>query len=249
MARLMALGRTNFVFNQAPMRQREALVLIDADTKKPVIYADNAIIEREAPAMSDAAALKRTSFGVSMVSGGVQASAIDLYNNRQEAVQDDYSYYKLFQTPRDNVPTSIRDTEEIDSSNLRFFTVLSNEGQISSYDFPNGVWFRASQALPGAKRLITTAPDGKQGLFAVTDKGAIYPFDLSARRFGAALNVQMPADVKAIAKVGANVALLKDDGIAYRVTTSGSSAIPGLENKHFSQMVNAPLYDAFDVAQ
>lgn len=242
MARLMALGRSNFVFNQQPMKKREALLGLAGD--KLVLVDNNEIIERPVPAAAKGSRLKRTSFGASLVNGQ-QAVAVDLYNkeNIGFSAKDDYSYYKLFQTPRDNMPTSVADTEELDAGNLRFFIALDQQGKMSSYDFPNGVWFQAVQG--NGKALITRAPNGQAGLFTVAADGTITPFDVNARRFGAPLSDKWRTDTAAFAMLNSTLVRLTAEGQIVNAQTG--VAMPGLAQYRFTDLVNVPMYDAFEV--
>ncbi|MGZ3713578.1 MAG: hypothetical protein ACXWQO_18155 [Bdellovibrionota bacterium] len=246
MARLMALGRANFVFNAQPMKKREALLGLAGD--KLVLVDNNEIIERNVPAAANGSRLKRTSFGASLVKGQ-DGIAIDLYNKDRIdfAAKDDYSYYKLFQSPRDNMPTSVADTEELDVGSLRFFTVLDQQGKISSYDFPNGVWFPAAAGPANGKALITRAPNGQAGLFVVGSDGSIVPFDTSARRFGAPLNDRWRADTASFAMLNNTLVRLTSDGQV--VNSATGTPMEGLSQYHFTDLVNVPMYDAFEVTR
>ena len=124
MARLMALGRSNFVFNETPMRQREALLGLSGE--RLVLVDGVKTFERERPAAAAGSALKRTSFGASLVRGQ-KAVAVDVYgfSNNGYAMEDDYSYYKLYKTPRPGGPSQIQSIEEIDVGTKRYFAVLA----------------------------------------------------------------------------------------------------------------------------
>ena len=65
MARLMAVARSNFVFNTPPMKKREGLLVLTQD-QKAYLIADGERVERERPSVQGQ--LKRTSFGASILS-------------------------------------------------------------------------------------------------------------------------------------------------------------------------------------
>lgn len=239
MARLMLLGRSNFVFNEQPMRKREALVAY-APGKVTIVDGTN-LVERAAPAVAEGSRLKCTSFGASLVNG-TEAVALDLYGNEAgtTSLADDYSYFKLFHAPRENAPTAPVATEEFDQGVKRYFTVLNGNGSLYSYNFGEGAWY-APVAAAGAKDLVTITPDGRAGLFVVKADGAMVPFDATARRLGQPLGIQWPADTAAFARMGGRLVSLKSDGRL--VDAEGAEALPG----HFTDLVNVPLYDAFEV--
>lgn len=246
MARLMALGRSNFVFNQKPMKQREGVLALAQD--RLVLVDGREVMEKELPRVDVTARLRRTSHGASLVQGE-SATAVDLYNGSTLGVSltDDYSYYKMFQIERPNAPPSLLGTEEIDIGNVRYFAALSQEGKIHSYNFPEGTWHAPSPALSGAQALVTRAPNGQAGLFVVKAEGTIVPFDLANRRFGSPLSVRWTSDVAAYVMNGSALAKLTSAGTL--VDASTGAPISGVENYRFSDVVNVPLYDAFEVAR
>jgi len=77
MARLMAMGRANFVFNQSPITKREALVVMDGN--RVVLVDQGQSIERQLT-ISAAERLKTTSFGAALFDG-VKAYALELYED------------------------------------------------------------------------------------------------------------------------------------------------------------------------
>jgi hypothetical protein len=226
------------------MKKREALLGLAGD--KLVLVDNNEIIERPVPAAAQGSRLKRTSFGASLVKGDASV-AVDLYNkeNIGFSAKDDYSYYKLFQSPRDNMPASVQDTEELDVGSLRFFTVLDQQGKMSSYDFPNGVWFAAVSGPANGKALVTRAPNGQAGLFVVGNDGTITPFDVNARRFSAPLADKWRADTTAFAMLNSTLVRLTAEGQIVNAQTG--VPMNGFAKYRFTDLVNVPMYDAFEV--
>jgi hypothetical protein len=241
MARLMALGRSNFVFNESPVRRREALLAYDG--RKALLVDGEQLSERPAPAVRRGDRLQRTSFGASLFDGQ-DARALDLYGREAGPFSDDYSYFKLLHSTRDRLPGLLA-VEEIDLGNLRYLAALDREGKVYSYNFPRGAWHPASAPLAGARNFVTLTPSGRAGLFVVKEDGAMVPFDLATRRFGPELAERWPADISALARLGSRLLALRSDGRIVDPAT-GEDAFPsaGL----FLDMVNVPLYDGFEVS-
>lgn len=242
MARLMALGRSNFVFNEQPMKKREAIVALGEG--RVVMVDNNNLTETAAPVVRANDRLKRTSFGAALFDG-VKAKAIDLYNPAGVDLADDYSYFKLFNDPREGAPNTFKAAEEIDVGNLRYLAILGNDGKMFSYNFPQGAWHPASAAVAGLEALVPLTPSGAAGLYAVKKDGSILPFDLRTRRYGNALAEKWPANVAAVAKLGGQLVALQADG---RILDSTGAESPAFAGRKFSDLVNVPLYDAFEVA-
>jgi hypothetical protein len=198
MARLMALGRSNFVFNELPIKAREALLGRAGD--RLVLVDGQNVYDRDAPPAPSGSTLKRTSFGASLVNGK-SSVAVDVYGltNNGAAISDDYSYYKLFRTTRAGAPKNITAIEELDVGDKRFFAVLGDGGKVFSYDFPNGAYRSTHSALPGAGTLVTRAPDGQAGLFVLQTDGTLVPFDFVNLSFGTALRDRWTSDTRAYA--------------------------------------------------
>lgn len=243
MARLMALGRTNFVFNESPIRAREALLAFTGS--KLVLVDGQRTVERDAPASPAGSVLKRTSFGASLVKG-TNAVALDVYGQQQAPVADDYSYYKMFQTQRPGAPATVAAIEEVDIGNRRYLTVLGEQSRVFSFNFPNGAWARSSASLPGAQAFVTRAPDGASGLFVVKADGTLVPFDPERLTFGSPLRDRWTSDTRAYAMLGSTLVRLTADG---RVVRAGDgAAVDAFAGKSVSDLVNIPLYDAYEVA-
>ena len=243
MARLMALGRSNFVFNTQPMQKREALLGLSG---KNLVLADaGKLYVRENSFAEDSSRLKRTSFGANLWTNG-KFTTLDLFtpDNLGVSVKDDFSYFKLFEVSRPNQPTSVKDVEELDVSSNRFFTVLDDSGRLSSFDFPSGGWHAASAPLAGAKTLVTQSPDGQTGLFAVTDSGSVVPFDLRNLSWGQPLAQRWTSDISAYAKLNGQAVKLTAQG---QVLDMKNGPVEMFKPYRFTDLINVPLYDAFDV--
>lgn len=240
MARLMAMGRSNFVFNEQPMKKREGLLLVG----EKALLLDGEKKVREFPVPGASFELKRTSFGATFFDGRT-AYALDLYSSGgMRPGMDDYSYYKLFQIPRDSSPQEILSAEEVDMGNLRFLAVLAKNGKLYSYNFPQGKWHQPSaQTLANAEKFLTVSPDGKKGIFVRLASGEVLPVDLDNRRFGAPLSDRWPNGVKQLAHWNGQMLRLLDDGRVFQE----KGEFPLTIGESYSQMINVPLYDAFEV--
>ncbi len=244
MARLMALGRSNFVFNEKPLRLREGLLARAGD--RLILVDGGKVYERESPLAPSEPELKRTSFGASLVKGE-KATAVDVYafSNNGFSMDDDYSYYKLFQTPRPGGPSALQAIEEIDVGTKRYFAVLADGGKLFSYNFPGGGWHAAVSGPAGASTFVTRAPNGQHGLFVVTTEGYVVPFDLGSRRFGTALRERWSTDTRAYAMMGTELLRLTAAGEV--VSASTGEAVPAFAKRQITDLVNVPLYDTFEV--
>ena len=245
MARLMALGRANFVFNVSPIKAREALLGMAGDHM--VLVDGKNVYDRQTPPAAAGAVLKRTSYGAALVKG-TDSVAVDLYGltSNNAVISDDYSYYKLFKTARANGPQSVSAIEEIDLNNLRYFAVLGEQGKVYSYDFPNGAWHQASSGLSGAQTFVTRAPDGTAGLYVVKTDGSVVPFDLANRRFSPALRDKWESDTRAFAMNASILVKLTADGKVLNAATG--APVDGFASRQVTDLVNVPLYDAYEVA-
>lgn len=246
MARLMALGRSNFVFNESPIRLREGLL---ARAGASMVLVDGAqVYERETPAAPAEAVLKRTSFGASLVTGE-KATAVDVYapSSYGASLADDYSYFKLFTTPRPNGPRETNAIEELDVGTLRYLAVLGEQGKVYSYNFAAGGWHAASAGLAGAETFVTRAPNGQAGLFVVKSDGTVVPFNLASRRFEEPLRQKWTTDTRAYALQGSQLLRLTADG--HVVDASSGAPVPAFAGKQVSDLVNIPLYDAYEVVR
>lgn len=242
MARLMALGRSNFVFNEQPMKKREALAALSGE--KLFLVDGQKIVERLAPEVEAGSRLKRTSFGASLFDGK-RATALDLYGISNGVRGDDYSYFKLFNLPRDGFPNGIKSVEEVDFQNRRYLVALTEDSRVFTYNFPEGEWHSPTAPLAGAADFVTVSPSGKAGLFVVRTDGSLVPFDLRSRRFGNALAERWPADVSSFGMLRGKLVALKSAG---RIVDGAGIELPELSGQSFTDMVNVPLYDAFEVA-
>lgn len=237
MARLMNLGRANFVFNDNPMKKSESLVAQAAETIVTVDSSENSRrLAFQGPSDFE---LKRTSFGATMFKGQ-EAYALDLYSNKIEAIRDEYSYFKLL---LDGRLMQIVQLEEVDINNRRHLVALTSAGKLYTYVYAQGRWSSPISA-PDVVRLITTTPTGAEGLFAVNRQGqiqAINPLNLAL----GGVSGQWPTEARQFVKWKS--ALLKLDDAGHVLETNSGKAYMPLQYANVQQMVRAPLYDAYEM--
>lgn len=232
MARLMALARSNFVFNTTPIQASQTLVAISWDGHL-FMRSQDQWLARTLPPLSGQ--LKTTSYGAALFREG-HAFALDLYENSKEpvATSDDYSYFKLLKSNR--VQHHVVDFEEIDFGTKRFVFSLSDDGKLYSYTFASGSWSRAFDLQIPAQRLETASPSGQKGLFVVSAAGDVLEINPAQPMQQRLLTEKWPVDLSKVVFWEESPRHLWNNG-----------ALDGFSDVRFSQIVNAPLYNAFEV--
>lgn len=244
MARLMAMGRTNFVFNKSPIQKKSALVAINEMSEGLVYFQKNMkTFEIQHPELR----LKRTSFGATLLDG-LQALAIDIYQNAgfQRNVIDDYSYYKLLKQDRGQGLQPMKDVEEVDLGNRRYFFFMNQQNQVASYVFPKGALSQFAQAPNQADRFITALPDGSEGIYVITNQNEIYSMNPDTLKM-TKLSMQYPADLKSVTKFEGQTLLLNQRGEVLVQNGKDLIRYNPFQNSSIKQLVSAPVYDAFEV--
>ncbi|MCC7402756.1 MAG: hypothetical protein IT288_00025 [Bdellovibrionales bacterium] len=239
MARLMALGRANFVFNQLPMVRQEPLLALTQD--QALLVTPQETLQASLPP-HQGFALKRTSFGATFFNGS-EAIALDLYGQDTEAypLADDFSYFKIIQMPQ-HVPAV--DIEEFDVTTRRFLVSLDAQGNLRNFVFKDAQWSRPVQ-VRGAARLVTVAPNGSTGLFVIKTDGKLCSFDASRMSCTDLNGVMWPTDTKAFAHFGTTLVQLKSSGQVLEAI-SGQAFAP-LQNAAIDQFTTVPVYDSFEL--
>jgi len=247
MARLMAMGRSNFVFNTSPIKAREVVALVDRAAKPAVLDGDK-LIDRESSSLQGGA-LKRTSAGAS-VYFGKSTTALDLYSRGvgTSPVQDDYSYFKLLLLDRGQGPDPLKDFEEVDIGTRRFAVGLKKDNTVASYVFADGKWSPFTTSVPNAQNLVTTLVDGKRNIYVRTTDGTLIPYDPLNKQLLAPLSDKWPKDIVSAAVVNGKTLALNVSGLVYYNNGGRWDVVSSLQNKNYDQMVSSPVYDAFEVA-
>lgn len=246
MARLMAMGRSNFVFNGSPITQREALIAVDAQGRS-VLWDGKTLVARDGNV--DNRRLKRTSFGASLMDlNRTLAFAIDPYGRSrvQRDVPDDYSYYKLLMDDRGQGKRPLLDAEEIDLGVKRFFVVLNDAGQIGGYVFRQGKFGAMTNAPRGAVQFAQHSPSGAKGLYLRNESGEIFQLNPENLTQATALKDRWPQDAVTFVKDGDNTLVLTTNGEV--LNTQTGTAYGPFQNLNVRQIVNVPLYNAFEVS-
>jgi len=243
MARLMAMGRTNFVFNTKPIAPREALMLVTAQNEvmlwdgKSLVQRDGNVLQRR---------LKRTSFGASLFDF-TKAFAIDPYGRSMtnKDVNDDYSYFKLLADSRGQGPEPLMDMEEIDLGIKRNFVLLNRGGQLGRYVFREGKWSSFSNGPRGAELFSQHNPAGEKGLFVRSVDRKIYQLNPENLSQATQLSTTWPQTLVSVVKDRETTLHLYENGL---LLTAGTD-LPFFPTKEINirQAVNIPLYDAFEV--
>ena len=242
MARLMAMGRGNFVFNTTPLQQRETLMMLST-TGRAYLLNNEAWVPRETPPVN--ARLKRTSFGASLFAGR-DAFVLDPYENSgvNWSVSDDFSYFKLLKGDRGIGTGPVQDFEELDLGRKRYVAALIDQ-KITNYNFPGGAWNSPSSAPAGAVRFATWAPSGQQGFFLIDQNRKVYSIDPEQLSQVRPTTEVWPANVKDFARATNGFYRLQDNGELFIASAGADRKVQTPEP--VSQIVSIPLYDAFEV--
>ena len=248
MARLMAMGRSNFVFNKSPIRAREVLTLLDKDGRPGVLDGDKLLARDGVPVQPGI--LKRTSHGASLFYGKATLT-LDVYGRLGglAAIQDDYSYFKLLLLDRGQGPDPLRDMEELDIGTRRFAVGLKKDGTIASYLFAEGKWSAFANQVSGAAQLVSTLASGQRGVFLKTTDGTLIPYNPLRKTYGAPLAEKWPTELVTAAQVNGHMVALRTDGAVYHFNGKEWVELTPLKGLSVSQMVSSPVYDAFVVEQ
>lgn len=240
MARLMGIARTNFVFNQSPIVKREAVLALDQATHTPVLFDGNRKVQREG---SDfVGRLKRTSFGAALFNG-LQAVALEMYEvtGFRPGSDDDYSYFKFLKM---NNMGSLKDLEEFDRNQKRYLAAVTGQNRIATYNFPTGQWNSLRNLPAEFARSATALPSGEQGYFVIDVQDQIYSLNPETQQV-TSIGKKWDPTIQNVAFFNNQTLLLKTDGSIYQKTGAGSETL--FDQGSYSDMVNVPLYDAFEV--
>lgn len=240
MARLMAMGRTNFVFNSSPIHPHEAMLAMDGGSHVPVLFDKNVKLPRGGGDF--VGHMKRTSFGA-VLFDGIQAIALDVYESTgfKANIEDDYSYFKLLKM----APLgTLKDLEEFDVNQKRYVAMVSGTNELSTYNFPRGTWSAGRSTSVDVVRTTTALPTGEKGYFLIDRNGDVHsvnPENQQVSGTGKSWDSQV---VNAVALPGRTM-ILKTDGVIYARSADGTET--AFDQGPYSEMTSVPLYDAFEV--
>lgn len=263
MARLMAMARSNFVFNNSPMQKREGL-LVQTEQGNYWLFDNNKWVYRSAitpqdqnqlrininqrflkNAVSLPGYLKRTSFGASLFNGS-QAFAIDLYERYEPstALTDTYSYFKILL----DLKTSLKDFEEFDIGIKRYLAQVNQQNQISTFNYGKGRWNSAKNLNFQPAISATFLPTGQAGYFLIDTQGNTYAYNTEQ---DAMILTNHKWDTQAIAysKVNNQVFSLSKENRLFFLNNNTWQEIQLPQNQKPIQMVSVPLYNIFTVTE
>ncbi len=242
MARLMAMARSNFVFNTVVMQPREAVLALNQDRSQSYLFDQGKWTSREVPQLLGQ--LKRTSFGA-VIFNGLKAMSIELYKNSgfPDMVEDTYSYYKLLAET-----ANVKDYEEFESGPKRFVAKISNDNKLAMWDFPNGQWGHEQQ-LPFLVTQTTTSIPGvtQSGLYLISSNNEVYKYVPESQRLIKQNASWDTSNIDVVVFENQNL-ILRGDGKIYSQTDQ--TLQPWSEaTRLYSALVTVPLYDAFEVVK
>lgn len=236
MARLMLLGRSNFVFNESPLSASDALLVREKD-QFTRFKGDQRKTLSWNFAHDESASLKRTSLGATLLDLP-NAWALDLTGSENvSTLGDEFSYFKLLKL---NPPANLIDLEEFDRGPQRYIFALDRHGSLFSYDFGQGAW-RSGTTMEHAERFVTVDPSGSQGIYMVfTDD--TYCALSTAKLACDGAHLAWPSDVRAFTNFNGELLRLNRDG---KVLGESDLPWPNLKDALVLDLVKIPQYDVF----
>lgn len=242
MARLMAIARSNFVFNTPVIQPHEAVLALRQDGSAAELFDNGKNYLREAPEF--AGRLKRTSFGA-VVFDGIHAFVIEMYKNTgfPDLIEDTYSYYKLMKEAQ-----NIKDYEEFDSGIKRYVVKISQDNRLAAFNFPKGEWGPEQQiSFPVLKTMTSIPGETKSGMYVIGTDGKVYSYIPESQRLENKNTTWDPLNKEVVLYKNQNL-ILRQDGRIY--AQSANSLQPWSESSNlFSGLITVPIYDAFDVVK
>lgn len=242
MARLMALGRSNFVFNQKVIQPREAIFLISKDQSEARLIDGETILNRE---VAGTGTLKRTSFGPTLFTPQI-AFSLDPYALAGDTrpTEDGYSYFKLL-TLKSALPSGKAplDMEEYDLENKRYLAAIDYKNQFGFYNFREGRWGSFTPLSRSAIGFKTQYKNDK-GLFIILNDNKIIQVNPERGTLQETNNVWDPSDVSFIMSPQGEMLQLQTDGV---IRTANGQPWTLTQDALWSQAVNIPLYNGFEV--
>jgi len=242
MARLMAMGRSNFVFNKKVIKPREALFLIRKDSPEAMLIDGNKTYLRE---VAGTGVLKRTSFGPTLYNPLI-AYSLDPYQwiGDTRPTEDGYSYFKLLSL-KTGLPSGQppKDLEEFDTGIKRVVAGIDQKDQFGFYNFSEGGW-GSFKPLPQAPLGFKTQYKNQHGLFVVLNDYKVLQFKPNNSTFEDTKFVWDSANIGFMTSPQGEDLELDSDGV---VRTIDGQVWGPTQKALWSQAVNIPLYDAFTV--
>lgn len=261
MARLMAMARSNFVFNSNPMQKRDGL-LVQTDSGNYWLLDNNKWVYRSALTPQDqiqarfanrfpknmtamAGTLKKTSFGASLFTGS-QAFAIDLYERYEPttALTDTYSYFKILI----DLKTNLKDFEEFDLGVKRYLAQLNNQNQLATFNYGKGRWNSPKNLSFQPSLSVNTLANGQTGYFLVDQQGAVYAYDPNSDSMQGT-NAKWDAQAVSYARINNQIYSLSKDNKLFVLNNGAWAELALPQNQKPVQMVSVPVYNIFNVME
>ncbi len=237
MARLMLLARANFVFNESPMSEKDALIARTSEGLARLAGEDKQLLSWSFPG-SESFQLKRTSLGATLLDLPNGAWSIDLERpDIAPALSDDYSYFKLLKMAP---PADLVDVEEVDIHLRRYMYAIDGQERIYNYIFGQGAWSPATH-LPGVERLVTHNPMGQPGLFAVFKNLTYCPIQVPFLRCDRT-PMPWPADARKFVSFNGSTLKLGPDRMVY---DSKGEVWDGLGEAEVLDLTLVPHFEIF----
>lgn len=245
MARLMAVGRSNFVFNQLPLVPHDELLAL-GQSGQAYLLQNGKWIVREAP--NAQGILKRTSAGATLLTNTTPI-VFDPYANSgfNWSITDDYSYYKLLNSDRLNGRNYL-DFEEFDINQRRYVLIMTDRNEITNFNFPKGQWNSFSRTPGGGNGHFTTwLPNGQYGLFFIDQNLDIYQLDPERPQNSKSINFRWPNDLSMVTKNSSGFFKLSTSSELTLVNPQTGELSQIQTPEKIMQIVSVPLYDSFEV--
>jgi hypothetical protein len=182
---------------------------------------------------------KRTSAGAAIFDYRM-AYTVEMYEvtGFNPTLEDSYSYLKLLMESK----APYKDFEEFDVGAKRYVVGVDQQNRWASFNFSRGRWNSSQATNLNFVKSTTRLPNGTQGYFLISDKNKIYQVDAENQRLSETVHVWDPHVVN-VAQYDGGLLFLKDDGVIYRANGQPWEKA----TTTYSQIVNVPLYDSFEV--
>lgn len=252
MARLMAMARSNFVFNTSPMQKREGL-LVQTDAGSFWLLDNNKWVYRSALTPQEPlqirrnipGLLKRTSFGASLFNGS-QAFAIDLYERYEPstALTDTYSYFKILL----DLKANLKDFEEFDLGVKRYLAQVTQQNQLATFNYGKGRWNSPKNLNFQPALSVTTLANGQSGYYLVDTQGSVFAYDPNSDSMQPT-STKWDPQALSYARINNQVFSLSRDNKLYQLANGSWVEIQLPQNQKPTQMVSVPVYNIFNVME
>lgn len=236
MARLMLLGRSNFVFNENPLSANDALLAREKNQFIRFKGEHHKTLSWNFE-HDENARLKRTSLGTTLLDLP-NAWALDLSGGESvSALGDEFSYFKLLKL---NPPADLADLEEFDRGRQRYLFALDEQGRLYSYNFGRGAW-RSGPTMDHAERFVTVDPSGAEGIYMIFSDESYCALSTATLNCESA-RLAWPTGARSFTRFNGELLKLNRDG---KVLDESDLPWPDLKDALVLDLVQIPQYDVF----